>query len=188
LKAILLHSWQRGKEYLYKAGTLILVISILIWALGTFPRPTPEQTAGMTEEQAAAYALENSALGHIGKGMETVTSPMNFDWRINTALLGATAAKEVFVAQAGVVFSLASAEEDTAPLREILAKRYSPATGLALILFLLIATPCVATFAVVRRETGSWLLATLQWIGLTLLGYIVAATVVGFAELAGVGV
>ncbi|MDZ7816873.1 MAG: nucleoside recognition domain-containing protein [Planctomycetota bacterium] len=174
LRALSVHCWDRSKEYLKKAGTFILIISVLIWALGNFPTPSEEDTRGMSENQQAAYELEYSALGRIGRTIEPVTAPIGFDWKLNTALLGATAAKEVFVAQTAIVFSLGEQDEESLTLRKKLSDNYTPLTGIALILFLLIATPCGATVAVVARESGSWKWAILQWVGLTVMGYLFA--------------
>jgi ferrous iron transport protein B len=110
--------------------------------------------------------------GRIGKALEPVTRPLGFDWRVNTALVGAFAAKEVFVVQMGIVHSLgASAEEAAEPLQEALRRRYTPLQALAIMLFCLLGFPCMATMAVMRSESGSWRWTLLQWGGLTALGY-----------------
>ena len=102
---------------------------------------------------------------------------MGADWRIGTALIGAFAAKEVFVAQMGIVYSMGEVETEgtgAAGLQRALRRDYSPVAGLALMLLLLIAAPCMATVAITRRESGSWKWAWFQFGGLTLLGYVVA--------------
>ena len=112
LKGVLIHMWERGWLYLKKAGTVILGISILLWALTSYPKLPPDKAeaealaeAGMAQEQVdnvmEAEALSYSLAGRIGHGLEPVLRPMGFDWRIGTALIGAFAAKEVFVAQMG---------------------------------------------------------------------------------------
>ena len=92
-------------------------------------------------------------------------------------MVGAFAAKEVFVAQMGIVYSMGETDEESAGLRETLARDYSPLVGLSLMLFLLIATPCMATVAITRREAGSWKWALLQFFGLTAVAYIVSLVV-----------
>ena len=87
------------------------------------------------------------------------------------AMIGAFATKEVFVAQMGIVYSIADGEKGTEGLRAILARDYGPLVGLSMMLFLLIATPCMATVVVTRRESGKWRYALLQLVGLTGIGY-----------------
>jgi len=109
--------------------------------------------------------------------------PLGFDWRIGTAFLGAFAAKEVFVAQMAIVFSVEQAEKYPESLGKRLRKKYSrdkgtiEPTGFCIMLFSLIATPCVATLAVTRREAGSWKWALLQFGGLTALAYLLTLLV-----------
>ena len=87
--------------------------------------------------------------------IEPVSAPLGFDWRIGTALVGAIAAKEVFVAQMGIVFAVGEADETSEQLRAQLRQRYSPLIGFCIMLFALISTPCIATFAITRQESGS---------------------------------
>jgi ferrous iron transport protein B len=183
LKAVGQRMWERSAVYLRKAGTVILVISILLWALTVWPRPaeyrvdrelaaghvyTGEQVAGLR----AAEDLRASLAGRIGVALEPVFRPLGFDWRIVTASLGAFAAKEVFVAQMGIVYALGEVDEGSTALRETLRRDYPPLVGVSLILFLLIGTPCMATAAVVRRESGSWKWAAVQFGGLTAIAWL----------------
>ena len=163
--------WSKVSErcwlYVAKAETIILAISIVMWALSAFPkvddyRVDAEVAAGLEltpdelENRRAAEAMERSFAGRLGRFIEPVLAPLGFDWKLGTAMLGAFAAKEVFVAQVAVVYSMGSADEEDAGLRDRLNADYSPLVGLSLILFLLIGTPCMATVAVTRRESGSW--------------------------------
>ena len=188
LKSVMLKMWQRAWMYMRKAGTVILAISIVLWALTTFPRKDVydvdrlmAQGKSIPEAQAESMrneeALLHSVAGRIGKAMEVVISPMGFDWRIGTAMIGAAAAKEVFVAQIGIVFSLGETDEESEDLHSALQRRYTPLVAFCIMLFMLIATPCVATFAVTRQESGKWKWAILQWGGLTVLGYFITAVV-----------
>ncbi|MHC4639536.1 MAG: ferrous iron transport protein B, partial [Planctomycetota bacterium] len=104
LKAIAVHTWHRGWLYLKKAGTIILGISIILWFAMNFPRPNPESLKGMSPETAQQKRLEYSVVGRIGLAIEPAIKPLGFDWKIGTALVGATAAKEVFVSQLGIVY------------------------------------------------------------------------------------
>ena len=119
----------------------------------------------------AAEDLEYSVAGRIGHSLEPLFRPLGFDWKILTAMIGAFATKEVFVAQMGIVYSIADGEKGTEGLRAILARDYGPLVGLSMMLFLLIATPCMATVVVTRRESGKWRYALLQLVGLTGIGY-----------------
>ncbi|MGC9330044.1 MAG: nucleoside recognition domain-containing protein, partial [Candidatus Hinthialibacter sp.] len=129
------------------------------------------------ERAKHAEKLSYSAAGRIGRAMEPALKPLGFDWRIGTALLGAFAAKEVFVAQLGIVFSLGETEEHADALRAQLRREYSPLMGFCIMLFCLIAMPCMATIAATRLESGSWKWALLQLVGLTLFGYFVTLIV-----------
>ncbi|OQA01929.1 MAG: Ferrous iron transport protein B [Planctomycetes bacterium ADurb.Bin412] len=183
-KAVVLHMWQRSWAYLQKAGTIILLMSILMWALTSFPKPSADKLASLTSRQTAEYQLQHSFAGRIGRTIEPVLKPMGFDWKIGTALIGAFAAKELFVSQMGIVYSLAEenpdtdqAQDTTEPLRRQLKANYSPLTGFCIMLFCLIATPCMATVAVTRRESGKWSWAMFQFWGLTLIAWILTTLV-----------
>ncbi len=198
LRDSLLHMSERSGLYLRKAGTVILGISVLLWALTNFPKPpanavkanpastsseisTATATASSASQNASAEkgaeALTYSYAGRIGKAMEPVLRPMGFDWRIGTALIGAVAAKEVFVAQMGIVYAAGGEESGIEPLRAQLRLHYRPLVGFCIMLFCLLSAPCMATFAVTRRESGSWRWACLQFFGLTALAYIVTTFV-----------
>jgi ferrous iron transport protein B len=126
--------------------------------------------------------------GRIGRLLEPLIAPLGFDWRIGTAMVGATAAKEVFVAQMGVVFSVGEADEESDFLRAKLRDRYTQLVGFCIMLFALISTPCVATFAVTRQETGSVKWALAQYFGLTAVAWVVTFVVYQAGSLLGWGV
>jgi ferrous iron transport protein B len=109
--------------------------------------------------------------------MEPLFAPLGFDWKIVTGMIGAFAAKELFVSQMGIVYALGETEETSSSLRQALSRDYPPLVGLSLMLFLLIATPCMATIAVTRRESGSWKWALLQLGGLTAVAYLISLVV-----------
>ncbi len=173
LKSVCIHMWQRGWTYLRKAGTIILAISIILWAAGSYPKPSQDSLAGLDPQQAQQAKLAYSVIGRIGQAIAPALKPLGFDWKIGTALIGATAAKEVFVAQLGIIYAEGSTDEDTETLREKLQANYTPLTGFCIMLFCLIYAPCVATVVMTRHETNSWAWALFQFFGLTVLAYIV---------------
>jgi len=192
LRSVGIHMWDRAWMYLQKAGTVILAISVVLWALGTFPRrvefsrdyEADMEKAGTSEvaqEYAAAQQLETleyTLMGRMGKWMEPVIRPLGFDWRVGTALVGAFAAKEVFVAQMGIVFSLGAVDEESDTLRQTLRATYTPLQGLAMMLFCLLSAPCLATIAVTKRETDSWGWALGMLFGMTVVAWVVTFVVV----------
>ena len=201
-RSIGIHMWDRAWMYLKKAGTLILAVSVVLWALGTFPKRTEFSRdfgtaieSAATSQEAATLAgqqqmeeLEYSLVGRIGKWMEPAIRPLGFDWRVGTALLGAFAAKEVFVAQMGIVFSLGEADEESDSLRKTLRANYTPLQGLAMMLFCLLSAPCLATIAVTRRETNSWVWALGMLFGMTAIAWVVTFGVYQTGLLMGWGV
>ncbi|NGX44686.1 MAG: Ferrous iron transport protein B [Candidatus Anoxychlamydiales bacterium] len=155
----LIHMWDKTKEYLKKAGTVILGFSIIFWALSTFPIKSKD--------------ISESYMGKIGKAMTPVFKPLGFDWKVNTALIGSFAAKEVFISQIGVIYAVKDAG-DTKSLQNSLKRDYSALQAYSIMLFVLISTPCIATIAITRKETGSHKWAFFQLGYLTLLAYIVS--------------
>jgi ferrous iron transport protein B len=165
--------WHRGWMYLKKAGTIILAISILLWLASSYPKPNRESLVGLSTEQAQQARLEHSVIGTLGQAIEPAIKPLGFDWKIGTALIGATAAKEVFVSQLAIIYAVGSADEGTSTLRQRLRANYTPLTGFCIMLFCLISAPCVATVVMTKQETNSWGWALFQFFGLTALAYIV---------------
>ena len=153
-RSIMIHMWERTRIFLMKVGTIILAVSVIFWVATTYPK---------TDE-----GLKDTVSGRVGYFLEPVMKQIGFDWQISTALVGAMAAKEALISQLAIV---AAAEDEEEGLREVLASRYTPLQGYVLMLFCLIATPCIATFAIVKRETGSWMWAIAQQVVLTLLAY-----------------
>ncbi|NGX34958.1 MAG: Ferrous iron transport protein B [Candidatus Anoxychlamydiales bacterium] len=156
---IFIHIWDKTKEYLKKAGTVILGFSIIFWALSTFPIKSKD--------------ISKSYMGKIGKATAPIFKPLGFDWKVNTALLGSFAAKEVFISQIGVIYAVKDTG-DTKSLQHSLKNDYSTLQGFSIMLFILISTPCIATIAITRKETGSHKWAFFQLGYLTILAYIVS--------------
>ncbi len=176
-KSICIHMWQRGWMYLRKAGTIILVVSIILWFAMSYPKPSPDSHSELTPQQAQQENLEHSVIGRLGKAIEPALKPLGFDWKIGTALIGATAAKEVFISQLAIIYAVGGKEESDLTLRQKLRAHYTPLTGFCIMLFCLIYAPCIATVAMTKQETGSWRWAIVQFFGLTALAYVVTLIV-----------
>jgi ferrous iron transport protein B len=210
VRSLATHTFERGWQYVRKAGTIILAIVVLLWAAQTWPRLPADQQAAFAHERQAAQAgggdhaamqsrlaqidirehqaqLTHSAIGRVGRFVAPVLQPAGFDWKIATAMIGAFAAKEAFIAQMGVIYAVRDDAGENASLRQNLAHDYTPLQGLALMLFVLIASPCMATVAVTARESGSWKWAALQWGYLTVLAWVVACGVFQIGSAMGFG-
>ncbi|MBK8091045.1 MAG: ferrous iron transport protein B [Verrucomicrobiaceae bacterium] len=162
LRSILLLVWQRARAFLVRAGTIILGISILIWAASTYPK---SEGTDKSAQLAASFA------GRAGKLIEPVIEPLGYDWKIGIGLIGSFAAREVFNTTMGVVYAVESEDADNLdPLRDKLAAErradgrpvYTPLVCISLLIFYVFAMQCISTIAIVRRETGSWKWAMLQ--------------------------
>ena len=208
-KSLLIHMWERSLCYLRKAGTLILLASILLFVINTLPEKThfsrnyAQEIAALEESgtvpeaerkekimhlegQRKMESLEYSVAGRIGRTLEVVMKPIGFDWRICSALIGAFAAKELFVSQLGILFSMTEVEEAT-PLQTVLKANYTPLQAFCMMVFCLVSMPCVGTVAVVRRETNSWKLTLLQLFGLTLSAYLLCLVIYQLGSLLRIG-
>lgn len=135
------------------------------------------ETVATLENEKLAESMEYTISGRVGKFLEPVFKPIGFDWKLTTASIGALAAKEVFVSQLGILYAEGEADEESVPLREQLAKNYTPLQGFCMMLFSLLSIPCLATLAVLKREMNSWKAAGLEALGLFLLAYIVSLAV-----------
>ncbi len=169
LKGLLLKMWERGWMYIRKAGTIILLLSIIIWAGFTFPQNTSLEEKGMSEEETAAVQLEQSYAGKAGKIIEPLVRPIGLDGRSGIALIAGIAAKEVVVSTLGTIYSLGEVDpEEPESLREKMQADHSwnPLKAVAFLIFCLIYLPCIAATAVFYRESGSqikWLLFLIFW-------------------------
>ena len=209
-KAILHGMWSKARQYLNKMGGIILVGSIIIWALSYFPRydmqQVPEafvsQTVAdlpelikserTTEELDAlvlnAYQQEYSILGRIGKFVEPVVRPMDYGWKTTVSLIAGAAAKEIVVSTLGVLYV---GEDDAELIEERLTTPavltghppFTPAKALSFMIFVLLYFPCIATLAAISRETGSWKYAVFSACYNTALAWILAFLTFRIAQL-----
>ncbi|MEE4256188.1 MAG: ferrous iron transport protein B [Bacteroidales bacterium] len=167
------HTWHKGAQYLRKMGGIILVASLIIWALGYFPR---------AEEGSEQKQLEQSFIGHIGKFVEPVMQPLGFDWKISVSLIAGGAAKEVVVSTMGVLYASGEGDENTTLIHRIQQQAYdsgprkgekvfTPLVALSLMIFVLIYFPCVAVIAAIKKESGKWKWALFVAVYTTLLAW-----------------
>ncbi len=191
-KAMGRHTWEKGKQYLKKMGGIILIASIIVWALGYFPH---DDTLSPQQQQ------EQSFIGKIGKTVEPVFRPQGFDWKIDVGLISGVGAKEIVASTMGVLYSNNSSfsddnnfndeggkyqvlhrqmTHDIAQLHGITDTEAAPIatlTAYCFLLFVLLYFPCIATIAAIKGETGSWKWALFAAGYTTLLAWVVSAAV-----------
>ena len=178
LQTVLIQLWGRAKIFLYRAGTVIFAVAVVVWALAYYPRATDIDPT-LTENQAAAAQLEQSWLGRAGKFVEPAFEPLGWDWRVSSAVIAGFPAREVVVAVLGTVYAVGD-EADEATLSERLRAATWPdgrpvftlPMVLGLLIFYACCLQCAATLAVIRRETNSWRWPAFAWIYMTTIGYV----------------
>ncbi|WP_288155544.1 ferrous iron transport protein B [Phocaeicola sartorii] len=144
-KSIMRHTWEKGAQYLKKMGGIIMIASIIIWFLGYYPQHDAYEN--VAEQQ------ENSYIGQIGKAIEPVIKPLGFDWKLGIGLISGVGAKELVVSTLGVLYTNEGDMENVNLSDRI---PITPLVALAYMLFVLIYFPCIATFAAIKQESGSW--------------------------------
>ncbi len=169
---------ERAGLFVTRAGTVILSLSVLLWALVSFPKPA-------NPDLPRAAAMEQTFAGHLGKTIEPVIAPLGFDWKIGVGLISSFAAREVFVGTMGIMYNVEDEKDDesakSSTLRDTMRSEtradgtpvFTPLVCLGLMVFYVLAMQCIGTVAVVRRETNSWrwpliqiaLLTAMAWLG-----------------------
>lgn len=144
-KSIFRHTWEKGAQYLRKMGGIIMVASIVIWALGYYPNHDAYDT--VAEQQ------EHSYIGRIGRAMEPVIEPLGFDWKLGIGILSGIGAKELIVSTLGVLYA-DDADADSVSLGSRMP--ITPLVAFCYMVFVLIYFPCIATLAAIKSESGSW--------------------------------
>ena len=165
-KSIMRHTWEKGAQYLKKMGGIIMIASITIWFLGYYPQHDAYEN--VAEQQ------ENSYIGQIGKAIEPVIKPLGFDWKLGIGLISGVGAKELVVSTLGVLYTNEGDVENVNLSNRI---PITPLVALAYMLFVLIYFPCIATFAAIKQESGSWKWAIFTAGYTTGLAWLVAFTV-----------
>jgi len=178
-KSIWRHTWEKGKEYLKKMGGIILVASIIVWALGYFPH-----NDALPREQQQ----EQSYLGRMGKAVEPVFTPQGFNWKLDVSLMAGVGAKEIVASSIGVLYSGDDSfgdddtfsdnnEKYTRLRQQMLRDGITPLAAYAYLIFILLYFPCIATIAAIKSETGSWRWALIAAGYTTAVAWVVSALV-----------
>jgi len=187
--------WEKIRQFVFEAGKVILVISVLLWFLASYG---PSEKMNFAEKTSIEYAqqnnlsetetedlvsskkLEASYIGHVGKFIEPAIEPLGYDWKIGIALITSFAAREVFVGTMATIYSIGS-EENESSIQEKMRKeinlktgepRFTMAVSLSLLIFYVFAMQCMGTLAVVYRETKTWKYPILQFVAMTGIAYI----------------
>ena len=191
---------EKTKTFVFEAGKIIIAVSIVLWVLASYGPPDVMNEARATvraqtrnmqltqeeyENRVAAYKLEHSYAGTIGKWIEPAIKPLGYDWKIGIALITSFAAREVFVSTIATIYSLGSTD-DNATIKDRLkdelnpdtgGPRFTPAVGLSLLVFYTFAMQCMSTLAIVKRETKGWKWPLIQLFYMTGLAYFSAFVV-----------
>lgn len=186
LRVMTFNVWQRVRAFLAGAGTVILALTIVLWALLSYPKATAA---------AAGEQLRQSFAGRLGHAIEPAIEPLGFDWRIGVGIIGAFAAREVFVSTLAIVFDIESDGAEDEPLRNALrAARWpdgrrlmTPLAGVSLMVFFVLACQCMSTIAVVRRESGTWTWPLFMLAYMTVLAYAASLAVYQIGSRLGLG-
>src|SRR5262245_34742041 len=201
LKIVLMRMLEQGWSFVYRAGTLIFCVSIVVWGLCYWPHDSTridyallerrdaltqagdrEQELAEVENEIAGQHLANSFLGRMGKSIEWAVRPLGWDWRIGSAAIASFPAREVVVATMGVTYNLGEGQDEaSADLREKLQtaewdgtdrKVFNLPVALSIMVFFALCAQCASTLAVIRRETGSWWWPAFTFVYMTALAYV----------------
>ncbi len=189
------HTWQRTWMYIRKAGTIILALNIILWAMMYFPQ-LPEsqrqsaQFQALSAEQQSAEELSASFAGRFGQALEPISRYAGFDWRTNIALVGGFAAKEVVVGTLGIAYSMGQVDSNSS---ESLSGRlaadntWTALKAFSLMIFVMLYAPCFITTTVIRRESGSWKWAAFATVYTTVLAFVCSTLIFQIGSFFGLG-
>jgi len=199
IKNVIRNSFENAKQYIYRAGPIILVLSMVIWFLTYFPNHSPEVNAnGLSQEEVVqmvkAERLSTSYAADLGKFIQPVMSPLGMDWRIGVSLIAAFAAREVFVSSLAMIFKVTESNDLQSSI--LLAMRnavnedtgkplFTVSTIIGLIVFFIFAMQCLSTLAVSKKETGGWRIPLLQLVIFTSTAYILTLVTVNVLRFIG---
>lgn len=178
--------WQRiymaGVSFVLRAGTVILLVNMVVWALGYFPHAQAPADATADSEAVVGHQLEASYLGQIGHAIEPVIRPLGWDWRIGVGVVSSFPAREVIVATLGTVASLETPGAEAPPIEEAIKEMHHPdgrplftvPVALSVMIFFALCAQCAATLVTIGKETGSWGWPVVSFISMTLIAYAAA--------------
>jgi ferrous iron transport protein B len=199
IKNVIRNSFESARQYIYRAGPIILVLSIAIWLLTYFPNHTPQiNTDGLTQDEVVqmvkAERLSTSYAADLGKFIQPVMSPLGMDWRIGVSLIAAFAAREVFVSSLAMIFRVTDEDNLQSSILFAMKDAVNEETGkplftvptiIGLIVFFIFAMQCISTVAVSKKETGGWRIPILQIVIFTTLAYVFSFITVNLLVLVG---
>lgn len=207
LRAVWQRMYQAGRDFVVQAGTLILTVNLVVWALAYFPRDARvaeriaiiASDAGWDEERHEAELegayLRDSYLGRVGRWIEPAIQPIGWDWRIGMAVIASFPAREVVIGTLGTIFNLGREEDEASPrLRDALAAARWPESGapiftlpvaLSVMVFFALCAQCTSTLVIIGRELRSWLWPVASFLGMTTIAYVAALGTAAFARAMG---
>ncbi|MBK86816.1 MAG: ferrous iron transport protein B [Flavobacteriaceae bacterium] len=197
LKNVLITVIEKTKTFVFEAGKIILAISVILWVMASYgpgekfsnadiivAQQNTSASESELEDKIAAYRLEHSLIGIVGKTIEPVIKPLGYDWKIGIGLVASFAAREVFVGTLATIYSVGSSAENDGieTIKTKMAneryedgtKVFTFASGISLLLFYAFAMQCMSTLAIVKRETKSWKWPMIQLVGMSIIAYIFA--------------
>jgi ferrous iron transport protein B len=159
-----IHMWERGVQFVKKAGTWLLLGAIILWFMSSFPW---------------GVSVENSFTGQIGQALAPLFAPLGFDWRIVASLVFALLAKEIAVEALGIIYAV----EGEAAIASALVASYNPVIGFTLMAFTLLYIPCIATIGTMKKESGSWKWTIFQMLLTLVVAYVVGLIITGIGAI-----
>ncbi|NNG26865.1 MAG: ferrous iron transport protein B [Ignavibacteriaceae bacterium] len=199
INSVIKNTYLSSREYLFRAGPIILLFSIIIWFATFFPDIDPQiETQNLSQQEIvnlqSTVRFENSYATQFGKLVQPVMTPLGMDWRVGVSLISAFAAREVFVSSLALIFNVTDDEEgnsilnsmEEATVGDTGQKLFTSATVTGLIIFFVFALQCLSTIAVSRKETGGWRIPILQVVMFTLIAYMATLVTVNGLRVIGV--
>lgn len=198
IKGIYQHILEKSTTYIKKAGTVILAGSILIWFFLNFPKPPLKQTIIDNTVISESNSIQTEKINPVefsygrmvGKMLEPIIKPVGFDWKIGVGLFAGVAAKEVFISTMGILYGIDNEIESEKGLQDMIGndKAYNKLIAASLMFFIMIYIPCIATLAVIRKETGSWKWTLFQAVYTLVVAYSISFIIYQTGLLLGIGV
>jgi ferrous iron transport protein B len=174
-KTICIIMWDRSKVFLRQAGTVILLVNVILWFLASYPK------------KGGVVVVRESYAGHIGRFIEPAIRPLGFDWKIGVGLLSAQAAREVMISTLGTIYRVQVKGEKQEGLQKALRNDMTPLAAVSLMIFFALAMQCTSTLAIVRHETGGWKMPAIMFLYMNSVAYAASFAVYHAGKLMGWG-